>query len=104
MRNARLVRANNLAISRRNRASLSLFRQVTQPRKIRNLITKRVSQHQVFRGFLQPVHAPLRILKTLNPVCQARKLRRKVLFSLRLTGKGAKSPKKHTLLSKVRCS
>ncbi len=103
MRNARLVRANQFAISRRNRPSLSLFRQLTHSRKIRNFITKRVSQHQVFRGFLQPV-SPLRILKTLNPVCQARKLRRKVLFSLRLTGKGARSPKKHTFLSKVRCS
>lgn len=103
MRNARLVRAHNVAISRRNRTHLSLFRQPTHPRKIRNLTTKRVSQQNVFRGFLQPLRF-LQPLHILNPVCQARKLRRKALFALKLTSKGAHSPKKHTLLSKVRCS
>lgn len=102
MRNARLVRAHNLSISRRNRPSLSLFRQLTQPRKLRiPNITKRVSQQNVFRGFLPQMRA---LHVTLQPtVCQKRQQRRRSLFALGLTGVGARSPKIHTLESKVRC-
>lgn len=102
MRNARLVRAHNLSISRRNRTPLSLFRQVTHPRKQRiPRQAKRVSQQTVFRGFLPNMRA-LHI--DLQPtVCQKRQQRRRSLFALGLTGKGAHSPKIHTLESKVRC-
>lgn len=101
MRNARL-RALKPTIAQRNRNSLSLFRQLTHPRKLRILTpSKRVSQHNVFRGFLQPRNLHI----DLQPnVCQRRQQRRRSLFALGLTGKGAKSPKKHTLESKVRCS
>lgn len=103
MRNARPARAHNLAISRRNSPPLSLLRQVTHSRKIRiPSIAKRVSQQNVFRGFLPQNMRSLHI--TLQPtVCQKRQQRRRSLFALGLTGKGATSPKIHTLESKVRC-
>lgn len=101
MRNARLVRAHNLSISRRNRSSLSLFRQLTHSRKQRIPKAKRVSQQNVFRGFLPQMRA---LHVTLQPtVCQKRQQRRRSLFALGLTGVGARSPKIHTLESKVRC-
>lgn len=103
MRNARLVRAHNLSISRRNRPSLSLFRQLTHSRKQRiPRQAKRVSQQTVFRGFLPQNMRALHV--TLQPtVCQKRQQRRRSLFALGLTGVGAHSSKIHTLESKVRC-
>lgn len=100
MRNARL-RALKPTIAQRNRMPLSLFRQVTHPRKLRILTpSKRVSQQTVFRGFLNTRNLHIDLQPT---VCQKRQQRRRSLFALGLTGKGARSPKKHTLESKVRC-
>lgn len=82
---------------------LSLFRQMTHKPKLRipNTLTKRVSQQNVFRGFLQNLR---NLHIDMQPtVCQKRQARRRSLFALGLTGKGAHSPKIHTLESKVRC-
>lgn len=101
MRNARL-RALRTAIAQRNRIHLSLFRQMTHPRKLRILTpSKRVSQHSVFRGFLNTRNLHIDLQPTL---CQKRQQRRRSLFALGLTGKGARSPKKRTQESKIRCS
>lgn len=101
VRNARLVRAPRTAISRRNRNHLSLFRQMTQPRKIRTQEKRDISP--TFSAFLNFLKTPLKVV-SLNPICAARKLRRKVLFSLGLTKKGsAAKHHKMTRMSKVRC-
>lgn len=100
MRNARL-RAFRTAISRRNRNLLSLFRQMTHQRKIGIFTSKRVSQHNVFRGFLDTNNLHIDLQPT---VCQKRQARRRALFALGLTGKGSRSPKRHTQESKIRCS
>lgn len=103
------TRAHRSTIAQRNRTSLSLFRQLTHPRSLRDFHQSRIlTKREATKGALSPFSGFNRAIQSVldypQKVCRARKERRQVLFALNKTGAGSRArTHRMTTDSKVRC-